>query len=170
MVLLVVDIQNKLMKKQLYKFEDFVQNITTLVSAARQKNTEVIYIRHNNDSEFTPEMEGFQIFSQLRPKGKEKIFDKNFSSAFKNTGLIEYLNEKKENQIMIVGLLTDYCIDATIKCGFEHGFKMIVPAFCNTTENNNFMTSEQSYKYYNQYMWNERYASCISFEEALDML
>ena len=35
------------------------------------------------------------------------------------------LREKGENDIIIVGLQTDFCIDATIKCGFEHGFHIL---------------------------------------------
>jgi Amidases related to nicotinamidase len=48
---------------------------------------------------------------------------KNVNSAFRDTGLLDYLHEKEEDTIIIVGLQTDYCIDATVKCGFEHGLK-----------------------------------------------
>jgi nicotinamidase-related amidase len=97
----------------------------------------------------------------------EKIFDKKVNSAFKGTGLLEYLIDKEQKDIIIVGLQTDYCIDATIKCGFEHGFNIMVPAYANTTVNNKFMLAEQSYQYYNEFMWNGRYAECISLDEAI---
>jgi nicotinamidase-related amidase len=71
---------------------------------------------------------------------------------------------------MTIGLQTDYCIDATVKSGFERGFRMIVPAFCNTTEDNDFLTGESSYRYYNEQMWRDRYASCISLEDAKNLL
>ncbi|MDE6020656.1 MAG: cysteine hydrolase, partial [Ruminococcus sp.] len=61
-------------------------------------------------------------------------------------------------------------IDATIKCGFEHGFKMIVPAQANSTFDNKYMSAENSYKYYNEFMWNGRYAQCISLEDTLDLI
>ena len=96
---------------------------------------------------------GFEIYEKFKPCNGEKIFDKKVNSAFKET--------------IIAGLQTDYCIDATIKCGFEHGFNIIVPAYSNTTVDNFFMSAEQSYKYYNEFIWNERYAKCISLEETL---
>ncbi len=71
---------------------------------------------------------------------------------------------------MIVGLQTEYCIDATIKCGFEHGFKMIVPENTNSTFDNQYMTAEQSYKYYNEFIWNKRYAEYITFDEAIRLI
>lgn len=62
------------------------------------------------------------------------------------------------------------CIDATVKCGFEHGFRMIVPEYTNSTFDNAFMIAEQTYRYYNDFMWKGRYAECVSFEEALALL
>ena len=83
---------------------------------------------------------------------------------------MEYLKKKEEKSIIIVGLQTDYCIDATIKAGFEHGFKMLVPENTNSTFDNQFMTAEQTYRYYNEFIWNSRYAECISFNKALELM
>lgn len=84
--------------------------------------------------------------------------------------VLEYLGENNVRIVAVVGLQTDYCIDATIKCGFEHGFKMIVPENANSTFDNAFMTGEQSYKYYNEFMWKGRYAECISVEETIERM
>ena len=141
MVLLVVDTQDMIMTEELYAYDIFVHNVTNLISSARKSNIEVIYIRHDDGTELTAGANGFEIFSQFTPRDGEKIFDKNFNSAFRNTGLLDYLLQKQEHQVMVIGLQTDYCMDATVKCGFEHGFKMIVPAYCNTTVDNEYMTS-----------------------------
>ena len=47
---------------------------------------------------------------------------------------------------------------------------MIVPDHCNTTEDNEFMSGEASYNYYNNKIWNRRYAECVSMEEVLLLL
>ncbi len=83
---------------------------------------------------------------------------------------MEYLRNKNEKDIIVVGLQTDKCIDATIKCGFEHGFHMIVPAYANATIDNEYLSAEESYKYYNEYMWNGRYAECITMDEVIEKL
>ncbi|GLC78301.1 cysteine hydrolase family protein [Lacrimispora brassicae] len=169
MVLLVVDTQDMIVKDELFQYETFVNNIKQLLGLARNKGIEIIYVRHDDGFELTKGVNGFEIFGQFSPMNDEKIFDKHFNSAFRDTGLSEYLRSKNENTIMIAGLQTDYCIDATIKCGFELGFEIIVPAYCNTTVDNEYMTGEQSYKYYNEKMWNVRYSKCVSFEQACDM-
>lgn len=169
MVLLVVDTQKLIINEKLYKFDLFVSNVERLISEARKNSLEVIFVRHDDGmgTELTKGTEGFEIFEKFEPEAGEKIFDKDVNSSFKGTGLMEYLKDKGENHIIVVGLQTDYCIDATIKCGFEHGFNIIIPELSNTTVDNEFMTSEQSYKYYNEFMWKGRYAECISVEETI---
>lgn len=169
MVLLVVDTQKLITNKELYKFDTFVDNVKELIHEARANNIEVIYVRHDDGvgNELTKGNDGFEIYEEFKPMEQEKIFDKKVNSAFKESGLLEYLIDKREKDIIIVGLQTDYCIDATIKCGFEHGFNIIVPAYANTTVDNKFMSAEESYKYHNEFMWNGRYAECISVDETI---
>jgi nicotinamidase-related amidase len=169
MVLLVVDTQNLITNEKLYEFDMFVCNVKEIIHEARANNIEVIYVRHDDGvgNELAKGTVGFEIYEKFQPINDEKIFDKNVNSAFKGTGLLEYLIDKGEKDIIIVGLQTDYCIDATIKCGFEHGFNIIVPAYSNTTVNNKFMSAEQSYQYYNEFMWNGRYAECITLDETI---
>ena len=47
-VLLVVDIQKGITDERLYEFDKFVSNVTALIEAARNNNTEVIYVRHDD--------------------------------------------------------------------------------------------------------------------------
>ncbi|EEP7573779.1 cysteine hydrolase [Listeria monocytogenes] len=166
MILLVVDTQKLIMTNKLYNFDSLVSNIEQLITTARKNKIEIVYIRHDDgpDTELT---EGFDIYGEFQPTTHERIFDKTVNSAFKGTGLLEYLKEKGTKKIVVAGLQTDFCIDATVKCGFEHGFQMLVPARAHSTEDNHFMSGENSYKYYNEWMWPERYATCISIEETI---
>ncbi len=172
MVLLVIDTQKRITNEELYQFELFENRIKTLIAKARACGVEVIYIRHDDGvgEELTKGTDGFEIYDGFKPLDDERIFDKFVNSPFKESGLLDYLKEKGEDTILAVGLQTDYCIDATVKCGFEHGFRMIVPEYTNSTFDNAFMTAEQTYRYYNDFMWKGRYAECVSFEEALALL
>lgn len=172
MVLLVVDTQKAITNSELYQFELFVDNVKKLIYTARQNKIEVLFVRHDDGvgNELTKGNEGFEIYEEFQPAADEIVFDKNVNSSFKDTGLLEYLRKNEEDTIIIVGLQTDYCIDATIKAGFEHGFKMIVPANTNSTFDNRYMSAEQTYTYYNEFMWNGRYAECISCEEVIELM
>ena len=52
----------------------------------------------------------------------------------------------------------------------EHGFRMLVPEYTNSTFDNAFMTAEQTYRYYNEFMWKGRYAECISVGETIERM
>lgn len=169
MVLLVIDAQKEITNEKLYKFDEFVSTVKMLIKTARGNGVEVIFVRHDDGAEtpMTKGLEGFEIYEGFAPEQGEKIFDKQVNSPFKDTGLAEYLSGKGETEIIITGLQTDYCIDAAVKCGFEHGYKIIVPQYANSTFDNKFMTAEKSYEYYNDFIWNGRYAECISAEETV---
>lgn len=70
---------------------------------------------------------------------------------------------------MIIGLQTNYCIDATVKSAFERGYTVIIPEGANTTFDNDYMTGETTVRYYNEDIWEELVES-VSLEEALEML
>ena len=172
MVLLVVDTQKLLINNKLYNLESFITNIRRLINISRKNNIEVLYVIHDDGvgSDLTKGKDGFEIYEEFKPMEQEKVFVKNINSSCRGTGLLEYLREQGEKDIIVVGLQTDKCIDATIKCGFEHGFNMIVPSYANSTVDNDFFSGEQSYNYYNEFIWNDRYAKCIPINEVFNML
>ena len=169
MVLLVVNTQKALVNEKIFSYQTFIQNIKKLIYEARKHDVEVIYVIHDDgeDSDLTKGQIGFEIFDEFKPLSDEKVFIKNFNSAFKNTGLLEYLNNKNEKDIIIVGLQTDKCINATVISGFEYGFHIFIPALSNSTVDNDYMSSKKTYEYYNHFMWKDRYAKCISIEETV---
>jgi nicotinamidase-related amidase len=171
-VLLVVDAQELITKDTLYAFEKYKENICKLIAQARKYGTEVIYIRHDDGAgkPLSKGNAGYDVCLEFAPEDDEKVFDKTVNSPFRESGLLEYLKEKGVTKLIVTGLQTEYCIDATVKCGFEHGFGMIVPEYCNSTFDNEFMTAEQSYRYYNEFMWKNRYAKCVGLEEALELI
>lgn len=172
MVLIVIDTQKGIMKSDVYAFDALVSNIKELIESARVNNIEVIYVRHQDKDggELVKGSDAFEIYEPFAPMIGEKIFDKKVNSAFKKSGLLDYLKGIKERELIVTGLQSEYCIDASVKCGFEHGFQIIVPAFANSTVDNEYMSAEESYHYYNEFLWKERYATCISMEETLQMM
>ncbi len=172
MTLLIIDTQKAIVNDRLYNYEAFVLGVRQLIGAARTGGTEVVYIRHDDGpgTALAKGSDGFEIFAGFAPTENERIFDKRVNSPFRGSGLLEYLRSKKERTLMIAGLQTDYCIDAAVKCGFEHGFEIIVPENANSTFDNGFMSAADSCHYYNDFMWPRRYARCVSLDEALGML
>ena len=162
MILLVVDTQKGCFDERLYAFETVKENIKELITTARENGVEVVYVQHDDGP-------GTDI--EFAPRTGEKRFEKNVNSAFHPmTGLTEYLQSKGEKDIITIGVSTDYCMDATIKSGFEKGFNIFVPSYTNSTYDNPYFDKETAYKYYNEFMWGTRYAKIITVEQAIELL
>ena len=173
MLLLVVDTQKGCFNKNLYLFETVKKNIKQLITTARENNVEVVYVQHDDGpgTDLDKSKENYEIYEEFAPREGEKRFEKNVNSAFHPmTGLTEYLQLKGEKDIIVIGVSTDYCMDATVKSGFEKGFNIIIPEYTNSTYDNPYFDKEAAYHYYNDFMWNKRYAKVISFEQAVRLL
>ena len=167
MGLLVVDVQEGLVTENPFNKESTINNIESLIKECRTKNVEVIYVRHDGGKgdELESGSEGWQIYNQIAPKEGEKIIEKQYNSAFKNTELKEYLNEKNIDTIILVGMQTEYCIDTTCKVAFEHGFTLIIPEETNTTFDNEYMSGKEIHDYYNFKIWKNRFATLIKVDD-----
>ena len=171
MILLVVDTQKGCFNENLYSFETVRKNIKQLISVARENNIEVIYVQHDAGpgSGLSVGDKGFEIADQVSPEKGEKIFIKTINSCFGNSDFREYMEKQEDKRLMIIGLQTNYCIDATVKSAFERGFEVIIPEGTNTTFDNDYMTGETTVRYYNDDVW-EEIVDSVTLEEALEML
>ena len=139
MKLLVIDIQKGITDSRLFNFEAFIDDTIRIIKAARDNQIEVIYFQHDDGpgTGFSIGDEDFEIAEQVIPREGEKIFIKNINSSFGNKDFTDYV--KDDNTLMIVGLQTNFCIDATVKSAFERGYKVIVPQGANSTFDNDFL-------------------------------
>ena len=171
MKLLVIDMQKALVDEELYDYEAFVERTVKLIDAARKNNVEVIYVQHDAGagSGLSAGDEGFEIADAVAPREGEKVFVKTINSCFGNKDFKAYMEAQEDKRLMIIGLQTNYCIDATVKSAFERGFEVIVPEGTNSTFDNDYMTGETTYRYYNEDVW-DGLADLPEFGEALDML
>ena len=167
--MLVVDMQNALILEHPYDEKRLIKTISKMQEICRSRGIEVIFIRHE-DNTLVPGENGFEICSSVAPKPGEKIINKKFNSAFRETGLREYLEERGVTKLIVTGMQTDFCVDATIKVAFEYGYEVIVPRGGHTTFDNRYLSGEELYHYYSYEIWNHRYAQVMSVDHIEECL
>ena len=171
MKLIVIDMQKALMDDELYDLYGLIGNITKIIEAARENAVEVIYVQHDAGpgTGFSVGDEAFEIADQVKPEPGEKVFVKTINSCFGNREFRDYMERQEDKRLMIIGLQTNYCIDATVKSAFERGFEVIVPDGANSTFDNKYMSGETTVRYYEEDVW-EGVADVVTLGEALDLL
>lgn len=172
MKLIVIDMQKALMDDELYDLDGLRKNIAALIGAARENGVEVIYVQHDAGpgTGFSVGDEAFEIADEVAPREGEKVFVKTINSCFGNKDFTAYLEASEDDTLMIVGLQTNFCIDATVKSAFERGYEVIVPEGCNSTFDNPYMNGETTYLYYMNEVWPDLFADCVSADEALALI
>ncbi|MCP4351798.1 MAG: cysteine hydrolase [Desulfobacterales bacterium] len=131
--LIVIDIQNDYFPNGKMELEGSVEASLRAKDALlffREKKLPVIHIQHISvrpgSTFFLPDTEGVNIHENVQPLQDEIIIKKNFPNSFRNTSLSEQLSEMKIKRLVICGMMTHMCIDATTRAAFDNGFECIV--------------------------------------------
>ncbi|HEL2007469.1 TPA: cysteine hydrolase [Streptococcus suis] len=163
--LLVIDIQNLLVEEKPYAIEERLALWQDSITKARQAGIEIIYVRHH-DQELVKGTADWEIHSIVASLASEKIFDKTFNSAFKETGLHAYLQEKEIERLIIMGMATNFCIDTTIKVAYELGYKVAVIQDGTTTGYSGKLDAKDLIDHY-QNIWSWNFAQVDKLENII---
>jgi nicotinamidase-related amidase len=127
--LLIIDIQNDYFeggRMPLVGTEDASQNAKLILDNFRKKKLPVIHIQHiatrPDATFFLPGTEGSEIHETVKPIENEKIIIKHFPNSFRETELLEYLKNKEISGLVICGMMTHMCIDATVRAAKDFEF------------------------------------------------
>lgn len=118
-----------------------IPNIKRLLEFARERKTHVIYASDAHipcaDAEFNvwpphaiAGTWGAEIIDELKPVEGDYNIKKRKYSTFQGTDLDQLLRELKVDTLIIVGLVTDICIQHTVADAFFRGYRVIVPQDC----------------------------------------
>lgn len=126
--LLVIDVQREQFDKStpVYKADELLQNITSLISKARQEGVPVFFIQHSADSYLKFGSEGWQLHSQIQPLAGEPIIHKKQTNSFTKTDLQEKLKNRNVEEVVVTGLVSHGCVKATCLGALEVGYKVVL--------------------------------------------
>lgn len=140
--LLIIDVQNDYFpggKMTLEKSEQAAENIRKVLDYFRNNHLPVIHIQHISTNEgatfFLSDTDGVKINNWVLPKENEKIITKHFPNSFRETDLLNYLQSKKIKSLVITGMMTDVCVESTIRAAFDFGFSNTVIGDATATRN-----------------------------------
>ena len=128
--LLIVDIQNDYFPGGAMELEGSVAagvNAGNLLSVFRDRGLPVVHVRHLSvrpgATFFIPGTPGAEIHASVAPIAGETVVEKSFPNSFRQTALAEILKAQQIGELVIAGMMTHMCIDATTRAAFDLGFR-----------------------------------------------
>jgi nicotinamidase-related amidase len=128
--LLLIDIQNDYFpggKMVLEGSLEAGQKANRLLEYFRKEKFPRIFVQHvstrSGATFFLPDTDGVNIHESVRPAKLETVIQKHYPNAFRDTRLLSFLRESRVQALVIGGMMTHLCVDATVRAASEHGFE-----------------------------------------------
>lgn len=165
--LVVIDVQNAMVEAA-HRGEELLKNIGDLLEKARKSETPVIFMQHDDD-EYEPMMPGepgWEIHESVSPRDGESVIRKRFSDSFFETSLGDELRSRDAGRLVVAGLSTEFCVDATSRGAVERGYEVTLAGDAHTTvkdeilemEGRGFISAEQIISHHNFLLGGIHYA------------
>ena len=134
--LLVIDVQNAVVAEGAQRESEVLAAIADLARRARAAGTPVIYVQHNEPP--FPAMrhggDGWQVHPAVAPLPGELRIDKTEADSFTGSpSLAAALEALGARRIVMCGLQTDHCVNATVRSGHAKGYEVVLAGDAHTT-------------------------------------
>ncbi len=131
--LLIVDIQNDYFpggKNPLEGSPEAAQQAQRLLEHFRQAGLPRLHIQHLSirpgASFFIPDTPGAEIYPAVQPAAGEPVIQKHFPNSFRDTPLLGELHNLGVQRLVVCGMMTHMCVDATVRAAVDNGFEVLV--------------------------------------------
>lgn len=131
--LLIVDIQNDYFPGGVFPLvepERAVKSASRLLDAFRERGEPVVHLQHVWDApeaEFMrPGTPGVEIHPDVAPLDGEPVLTKDAPNGFLRTPLERELRSRDIDRIVVAGMMTSMCVDATVRAAVDLGFEATV--------------------------------------------
>jgi nicotinamidase-related amidase len=151
--LVIVDTQVRYVDDEnpLHNRDQFIATLQSLLDRARLAGTPVVYIQHFRNGEF-PEQEGLagiDVHPSIAPRDSEPVIPKRASDSFYQSDLDATLRDLDVETLIVTGLQTEQCIDATSRSALSHGYDVVLVANGHTTWDSPILPAGQIIAHHN---------------------
>jgi nicotinamidase-related amidase len=133
--LLLVDIQNDYFpggKMELEGSVEACEQARRLLEYFRQQHMPIVHVQHvairPGSTFFLPNTEGVKTHRNVQPLEGETVIQKHYPNSFRETPLLDHLHGQGIDRLVVCGMMTHMCVDATTRAAFDYGFDCLVAA------------------------------------------
>jgi len=129
--LVIIDIQNDYFpggRMELEGADTAAAHAAQALKGFREKSLPVFHVRHLStrpgSTFFLPGTSGAEIHAAVRPQAGERVIEKNFPNSFRGTDLERALKESGVKELVVAGMMTHMCVDASVRHAADLGYKV----------------------------------------------
>lgn len=133
--LLIIDIQNDYFPGGAFPLvgpQAAAEVAAGVLARFRAAGRPVVHVQHVWDSPdaefFAPGTPGVEINAAVAPSGDEPVVTKAYPNSFRETTLAATLAERDIDALVVVGMMTSMCVDATVRAAVDLGYPVTVLA------------------------------------------
>ena len=127
--LVLIDIQNDYFEKGAMPLAapgQACDNARLILDRFRRDGALVIHVRHAAQNPaatfFLPNTPGAEINDKVKPRPEEIVIIKHYPNGFRETALNEELQTRNITSLVICGMMTHMCVDATTRAAKDFGY------------------------------------------------
>jgi nicotinamidase-related amidase len=127
--LIIIDVQKGLFEKAapVYNAESLIDNLCMLIDCAHQANVPVFFLQHANEKiKMAQGSDAWRLHPRLQTVETDHIIPKHHSSAFEETALAKELETLEVQRLVVTGLVTHGCVQATCLDAHKRGYQVIL--------------------------------------------
>jgi len=145
--LLAIDVQVNMFAEgsSVINGDGILHIIERLIAQARAAHRPVVYVQ-NNGGEGDPDAAGttgWQIHPDVAPETGDILIQKYTPDSFFNTNLQSELESRHIRHLIIAGMQTEFCIDATCRRVHELGYEVTLVQNAHNTYDGKGLTASQ---------------------------
>lgn len=138
--LLIIDLQNDYFpagRNPLEGSPEAAQQAGRLLEQFRTAGRPVFHVQHLSvrpgATFFLPGTPGAEIYPRVQPRPGEPVIQKHYPNSFRETDLLERLRQASVERLVVCGMMTHMCVDASVRAAADLGFTVwLVQDACAT--------------------------------------
>ncbi|MGN7764467.1 isochorismatase family protein [Paenibacillus sp. 22594] len=136
--------------KPLYQEERLIANTRLLIEKARETGSPIFHIMYTEATGLRSVGQPlWQIIDPIAPGLHDSLVIKYHADSFHETNLNTLLRIYAIEGLVICGIQTEYCVDATVKSAYLHGYKIELASDCHSTYDSDELTAKQIVLHHN---------------------
>ncbi|MGJ7514713.1 cysteine hydrolase family protein [Pseudomonas baetica] len=137
--LLIIDVQQALCSGEYECFEigRIIDTINDLSARARKAGVPVVLIQHEEEGDLLKHgAPGWQLAEGLQTSADDHRVRKTTGDSFYQTNLQQLVPVQNVERLVICGLQTDYCVNATLRQAHQLGYDVVLASDAHSTVDN----------------------------------